>query len=478
MNSITKNYNGRSRRTRGIIIAVSLLLIVAIARADGPNRAALVVVHGSGQAITRCVEFPEEKISGYELLERAGLDLNVDVTGGLGAAVCRIDGEGCTYPAQDCFCQCQGTSCVFWSYWQSTGGSWSFSNLGPANVQVKNGAVQGWVWGKGTPNSGASSSPPGVRFEDICQSPATATPTASPTPTVTATPAPTATPKPEPTPVIDNFSAERAAITAGESVTLRWNLAGAKAAYLRYGGQEEGVVSPGSKTVTPAQTTEYTLIAVAPNGGQATAKVTITVNPAPVAAAASQPVNQPGSQPAPSPTAAPTEAPKPVIQFSAAALTLPPGACTALQWDVQHTGAVFLDDQPVAAQGASRACPTNTTRYTLRAEYPGGTQESGLTLTVDPALAAAGSTPIPATATLLPTLTRLPQPAATAISMNPTAAPAVQAARPGKPAAEPAGWSMGAKMGLWGGLAGGWCVITLAGLAVWGGMWWVSRRPR
>lgn len=87
------------------------------------------------------------------------------------------------------------------------------------------------------------------------------------------------TPSPEPDllkPTIFNFTADRYNIAAGESVTLSWDLANAEAAYLRYGSVEEGVVAPGSKTVSPAETTVYTL-AARNAAGETTAEVKITV---------------------------------------------------------------------------------------------------------------------------------------------------------------------------------------------------------
>jgi len=112
----------------------------------------------------------------------------------------------------------------------------------------------------------------------------TPTPTLSPTPTATPVPLPpTHTPVP-PTPrplkpTIYNFTAHRYTITAGESVELRWDLAGANVVYLRYNGVEEGIVALGNKTVSPAKTTVYTLVA-RNDAGETAAQLIITVNPA------------------------------------------------------------------------------------------------------------------------------------------------------------------------------------------------------
>jgi hypothetical protein len=98
-------------------------------------------------------------------------------------------------------------------------------------------------------------------------------------------PEPTATTSPL-KPTIYSFTADRYNIAAGDEVTLRWDLSNAEAAFLRYDSQDEGVVAPGSKVVSPNQDTVYTLLA-RNQAGETTAQVTIKVGgptptPAPV----------------------------------------------------------------------------------------------------------------------------------------------------------------------------------------------------
>jgi hypothetical protein len=100
---------------------------------DDPNRAALVIVLEDGLTVERCVAFDEPQISGYDLLQRADLDLVVDVSGA-GAAVCAIEGTGC--PADDCFCECSGADCVYWAYWYQQDGQWQYAQVGAASYQV------------------------------------------------------------------------------------------------------------------------------------------------------------------------------------------------------------------------------------------------------------------------------------------------------------------------------------------------------
>lgn len=160
----------------------------------GSNRAGLLIVHGNGQTLKRCVEFTESQITGLDLLTRAGLDLNEDASNAIGVAVCRIDQEGCTFPGQSCFCQCQGSPCVYWSYWRLTGGTWKYSNTGASINVLHNGDVDGWVWGAGNFSS-ASSPPPSITFDQICaQLTATRTPTATSLPSTNTPMPPTNTP--------------------------------------------------------------------------------------------------------------------------------------------------------------------------------------------------------------------------------------------------------------------------------------------
>ncbi len=88
---------------------------------------------------------------------------------------------------------------------------------------------------------------------------------------------PSAPPCPGP-PVIASFSVSPNPITAGSSTTLSWGaVTNATSASIDHG--IGGVATPGSKNVSPASTTTYTLTATG-CGGTATSQVTVTVNPA------------------------------------------------------------------------------------------------------------------------------------------------------------------------------------------------------
>lgn len=424
-------------------LALCLSLGAVLVQADSPNRVGLVVSH-DGEVITRCVEFSEEAITGYEILQRSGLDLNADVTSGMGAAICRLDGQGCTYPADDCFCQCQGAECVFWRYWQSDGQAWRFSSMGATGNKVQPGQVEGWSWSAGDSGSGGQA-PPFIPFEEICAAAPTDTPvptatntpvppTATPTLVPTDTPEPTNTPKPEPTPVIHSFSADRTTVTAGEGVTLTWDVSKAEAVYLRGPDGEHGVVAPGSQTVFPSQTSRYSLVA-RKDDGEAILELTITVNPAPNAptnpaaqSAAASTATVPAAEAAAltsnaTPLATPAGA-APVITLAAAAPSVPAGACTQLTWHTTEASSVYLDGLAVEPQGNHTICPGQTEVYTLRAVGPGGEREAQLTLQVTAPLQ------VEASPTLVPVTPTVSEAPATAIAVAPNPAPTTASPAP------------------------------------------------
>jgi hypothetical protein len=151
--------------------ATSLLLLAALlwtqpVRAQDTGRAALVVVRGDDTVERSCVTFEGETANGYDLLVRAGFDVSSEQTA-MGASICALDGEGCAFPREACFCQCQGRECTYWSYWQQDeGGAWQYSGAGAANTRVRDGAVEGWVWGPGS--VAEAPAPPPVTFAEIC----------------------------------------------------------------------------------------------------------------------------------------------------------------------------------------------------------------------------------------------------------------------------------------------------------------------
>lgn len=159
---------------------LALLLMTTIAQAQaGSQRAGLVVRYDDGSVETACVSFPEAEISGVELLVRAGLPVVVQ-DGGVGTAVCKIGPDGCDYPAEQCFCERDGSRAIYWAYYQQEGDAWRYASTGPGNARVRDGAVDGWAWGAGDSSGGAV--PPLIALDAICGPPGPTRPTLSAAP--------------------------------------------------------------------------------------------------------------------------------------------------------------------------------------------------------------------------------------------------------------------------------------------------------
>jgi hypothetical protein len=185
----------------GLLLAAFLLLPAFPAGAQEPGQAGLVVQFDETRVETRCLEVPAEGAKGVDLLNASGLEVVADVSSGMGISVCQVEGQGCAYPAQHCFCQCMGGGeCAYWNYFYREPGAetWTYSPLGAVLHTVLPGSVEAWVWGDGH-------TPPSVdlTFEAVCQpaAQATGTPTSQPTAAApSSTPAPVADASPAVTP--------------------------------------------------------------------------------------------------------------------------------------------------------------------------------------------------------------------------------------------------------------------------------------
>jgi hypothetical protein len=118
------------------------------AEQEPAHEAAIAVRHGDGGITYALVAFPEDEISGMELLRRSGISLITVPFGGLGEAVCTLEGEGCG--VGDCrkrVCQTGDPNSPFWQYFrQSSPGEWFAVPLGVSSSKVHDGDVDGWSW--------------------------------------------------------------------------------------------------------------------------------------------------------------------------------------------------------------------------------------------------------------------------------------------------------------------------------------------
>jgi hypothetical protein len=345
-----------SSKSRTRVSAIVGLLVVLAAgivrpelRAQETSRVALVLQHGDGSVITRCVEFTESEISGLDILNRAGLSVVADFSSGSGARVCKIDGEGC--PASDCWCECAGSPCVYWVYHHLVGGAWVYSDVGASAHKVRDGDVEGWAWGEGSPQGGVQ--PPAIPFDQICAPP----PTNTPVP-------PADTPVP-PTPVVW-FRLDANPVPAGECTMVRWDTSGASAVYL-----DDAQVEPsGGLQACPAASQEYRLRVVSDAGEQthtlilgvsgtavpsATPTVAVTPSAAPSATATPAPSAIPTRTVRPTSTAGGEATPSPTPSSTPTAPPLPSATPTAREVAalVPTDSGVTPDPSPTPTETAS-----------------------------------------------------------------------------------------------------------------------------
>jgi PKD repeat protein len=157
-----------------------------------------------------------------------------------------------------------------------------------------------------------------------------------------------------PPPVISSFSASPASITAGESTTLSWSVAGATSLSINNG---VGTVTGSSVTVSPTQTTTYTLTA-RNAGGTVTSSTRVTVAVAP-----------------------------PVISsFSASPAAITAGQSSTLSWSVSGASSVSIDQGVGTVSGSSvSVSPAASTTYTLTARNAAGAVTASTAVAVAPA---------------------------------------------------------------------------------------------
>jgi len=368
-----------------ILWVAALWLGTTGAAADGPRRVGVVVVHGDGSVVTRCVAFSESSLTGFEALERTGLDIVSAFNPGQGMAMCRIDGEGCD--AGNCFCDMPN----YWTYWHLVDGAWQYSSAGGSTHRIYDGDVDCWLWGSGNP-------PPAISLDEICVPP-TATPTKTALPTATAAPEP-----------VVQFSADQTHLPLGACTTLHWQAQHVTAVTL----DGENVPASGAREVCPDTSHTYLLI-VAGTTGNRTHQVALQVE-------------QPTATASPTPSATATRTPtvEPIdVDLDLDEERVSPGDCTTLHWDITGAIEVLLDGELVAPADSRAVCPDDDHTYVFVITGLADTETHEIRLDVgeddDPTW-----TPLPThtpTATRTPTLTRTPTPPPAAPDMPPAPQP-------------------------------------------------------
>lgn len=163
------------------------------AQAAYTHRVGLVVEHGDGQVIRRCIGFDSPTITALAVLQASGLELGLDTYGSLGTAVCQIDHEPIGYTT------CLPASGSYWILFVShSGGAWTPSDRGASSAAVGSGGDVGFRY-----DTQGGADPPPASATGTCQAAMPPLRTLlTPTPTRNSAPpagAPSATAAPAPT---------------------------------------------------------------------------------------------------------------------------------------------------------------------------------------------------------------------------------------------------------------------------------------
>ena len=152
----------------GIAVALALLTLMVplLARADGE---AGIVIQNGDAVTTHCVAFEGESITGEQALRASGH--MVEQFGGGSRTLCAIDDVGCFDPSSfnTCFCQCPGgPGCTYWAFFTKPSGQeqWSYSTLAFNTAELRQGDMQAYKWGEGSPNSAPA--PVDISFAEVC----------------------------------------------------------------------------------------------------------------------------------------------------------------------------------------------------------------------------------------------------------------------------------------------------------------------
>ena len=155
-------------------------------------------------------------------------------------------------------------------------------------------------------------------------------------------------------PNVASFAVQPSTITAGMAATLSWSVNGADTVSINQG---IGVVAAsGNMQVSPQNTTTYRLTATNA-GGQDTAQVTLTVNPA---------AGEPN-----------------IVSFQALPASILQGESSTLSWQVADADQVTISGVgSVGASGSTMVSPQSTTNYQLTATNGSGTSQASVTVQV------------------------------------------------------------------------------------------------
>jgi hypothetical protein len=138
----------------------------------GESRAAIVIQYADGNTSTACVTFQEDEIDGQELLDRSAFSYVADYGNPMGSIICSIEGSGCDFPNEKCFCNCsEPGSCSYWAYFiRAENDDWVYAPLGARLRKIHHGDIDAWIWvdSLGFGQIEGTAGLPEVSFENIC----------------------------------------------------------------------------------------------------------------------------------------------------------------------------------------------------------------------------------------------------------------------------------------------------------------------
>ncbi len=126
--------------------------------AAGTTHVAIIVDLGTGSTVSAlCIPAGSTSNGATILAARASMLGTPQPRYAASGLLCAIDGV----PATGCGVV-QNGHYTYWSYWHGSGGSWSYSNIGPASTRADTKVVEGWRWqpeGSGRPTDPAPRGP-------------------------------------------------------------------------------------------------------------------------------------------------------------------------------------------------------------------------------------------------------------------------------------------------------------------------------
>ena len=143
-----------------VLIGLGLALALrvsdhSLAIAQESGQVGLVIQFDDETVFAGCMDISGQALSGQDLLQLSGLELDLYYDASHEVAVCRVNELGCA--SNQCFCQFPD----YWSYWHLEEREWVYSGRGASVTVAQPGTVEGWRWGNGVP-------PMELTFEQIC----------------------------------------------------------------------------------------------------------------------------------------------------------------------------------------------------------------------------------------------------------------------------------------------------------------------